>query len=353
MKPGVVDGAAVFLRVEAADQGEQGFVDHRDHVFFVDATAQVDPSHLLDVAAAADLTLESTEDGHQHASESPAQHAEQDKQHDHAGNDPHFWLDPLRYAAVARAIGLRLAADDPARAAAYSKNTDAFVAKLTALDRDYRTGLKACTHKVIVTSHSAFGYLAQRYGLDQHGIAGLSPEVEPSAAPDKASANGNQWGDSVGDSLGAGGLGLSGIGEGGGGERSRNPNTQSCVLRIASQQGAVALLVGDIEKAQERALLERQAAIAADVLLVPHHGSKTSSSAPFLDAVQPRVALVQAAYRSRFWHPAAEVMQRYHQRGIAVWDSARCGAATWQSIDPAQVLCEREQQRRYWQHRID
>lgn len=146
-----------------------------------EATAQVDPSHLLDVAAAADLTLESTEDGREHG-ESPAEHAEQDKDHDHAGNDPHFWLDPLRYAAVAKTIGLRLATDDPANAAAYGKNTDAFVAKLTALDRDYRAGLTSCTHKVIVTSHSAFGYLAQRYGLDQHGIAGLSPEVEPSAA---------------------------------------------------------------------------------------------------------------------------------------------------------------------------
>ena len=141
-------------------------------------------------------------------------------------------------------------------------------------------------------------------------------------------------------------------GEGGGAVRARNPNTHSCVLRIASKDGAVALLVGDIEKAQERALLERQAPLAADVLLVPHHGSKTSSSGEFLDAVQPRVALVQAAYRSRFGHPAAEVMQRYQQRGIAVWDSARCGAATWQSSQPAQVLCERQQQRRYWQHQI-
>ena len=136
------------------------------------------------------------------------------------------------------------------------------------------------------------------------------------------------------------------------GQRSRNPNTHSCVLRISTPQGAVALLAGDIEKPQERALLERQAPLAADVLLVPHHGSKTSSSGDFLDAVQPRVALVQAAYRSRFGHPAAEVMQRYHERGIAVWESAHCGAATWQSTDPAQVLCEREQQRRYWQHQI-
>ena len=141
-------------------------------------------------------------------------------------------------------------------------------------------------------------------------------------------------------------------GEGGGGERAHNPNTQSCVLRIASAQGAVALLVGDIEKPQEQALLDRQAPLAADVLLVPHHGSKTSSSGAFLDAVQPRVALVQAAYRSRFGHPAAPVMQRYRERGIAVWDSAHCGAATWQSSQPAQVQCERQQQRRYWQHQI-
>ena len=68
--------------------------------------------------------------------------------------------------------------------------------------------------------------------------------------------------------------------------------------------------------------------------------------------MQPRVALVQAAYRSRFGHPAAPVLQRYQERGIAVWDSARCGAATWQSSQPAQVRCEREQQRRYWQHQI-
>ncbi|MDD2713343.1 MAG: DNA internalization-related competence protein ComEC/Rec2, partial [Simplicispira sp.] len=127
----------------------------------------------------------------------------------------------------------------------------------------------------------------------------------------------------------------------GNGARAPNPNTHSCVLRIAAHTGASALLAGDIEKAQEQALLARQAPVAADVLLVPHHGSKTSSSAAFLDAVQPRAALVQAAYRSRFGHPAPEVVQRYRERGIAVVDSARCGAAVWRSEQPAQVLCER------------
>ena len=145
---------------------------------------------------------------------------------------------------------------------------------------------------------------------------------------------------------------LPGAGTPAAGGRTPASNTLSCVLRIASQQGAVALLVGDIEKAQEQALLERAAPLAADVLLVPHHGSKTSSSAAFLDAVQPRTALVQAAYRSRFGHPAPEVVQRYRERGVQVIGSARCGAATWRSQQPAQVQCEREVQRRYWQHGI-
>ena len=136
------------------------------------------------------------------------------------------------------------------------------------------------------------------------------------------------------------------------GGRAPPPNTLSCVLRVASRTGAVALLAGDIEKAQEQALLARAAPLAADLLLVPHHGSKTSSSAAFLDAVQPRSALVQAAYRSRFGHPAPEVVQRYRERGVQVVDSARCGAARWQSERPGEVLCERQQQPRYWQHRI-
>jgi zinc transport system substrate-binding protein len=139
-----------------------------------DAMAQVDPSHVLDVADAAALTLPATEDGH--AGEAPAAHAE------HSSDDPHFWLDPQRYAAVAKAIGARLAKDDPAKAATYTANTDAFVAKLTALDGEFTKGLASCSSPVLVTSHAAFGYLAKRYGLEQHGISGISPEAEPSAA---------------------------------------------------------------------------------------------------------------------------------------------------------------------------
>lgn len=128
------------------------------------------------------------------------------------------------------------------------------------------------------------------------------------------------------------------------------PNAHSCVLLVRAAGGASALLAGDIERAQEQALLDAGAPLAADLLLVPHHGSKTSSSDGFLAAVRPRVALVQAAYRSRFGHPAPEVVARLQTHGARVVDSAHCGAATWRSDTPGQVRCEREAARRYWQH---
>ncbi len=130
------------------------------------------------------------------------------------------------------------------------------------------------------------------------------------------------------------------------------PNALSCVLRISNGTQA-ALLVGDIEQAQEaRLVASRGGGLQADLLLVPHHGSKTSSSEAFLDAVKPKIALVQAGYRNRFGHPAASVIDRYEARSIAVFDSAHCGAASWASAAPADVKCERESALRYWHHRV-
>jgi len=130
--------------------------------------------------------------------------------------------------------------------------------------------------------------------------------------------------------------------------RTRKPNEVSCVLRIGTPQASV-LLAGDIEAPQELALV--QAGLGpVDVLLAPHHGSKTSSSLPFLQALQPQWALVQAGYRNRFAHPAPEVVARYQAQGITLVESARCGAATWQSQIPGKVHCERAQRRRYWHH---
>jgi competence protein ComEC len=129
------------------------------------------------------------------------------------------------------------------------------------------------------------------------------------------------------------------------------PNTLSCVLRISAGQHA-ALLAGDIEAAQEAALVQRGAPLRADLLLVPHHGSKTSSTDVFLDAVQPRFAWVQSGYRNRFGHPAAPVLQRYQARNVVVHDSPRCGAMAWSTEAPDGVDCTRVVQQRYWHHRL-
>ncbi|MEJ8839086.1 DNA internalization-related competence protein ComEC/Rec2 [Ramlibacter sp. AN1133] len=127
------------------------------------------------------------------------------------------------------------------------------------------------------------------------------------------------------------------------------PNAMSCVLRVDNGH-ASALLAGDIEQPQEAALLARAAPLAADVLLVPHHGSRTSSSQAFLEAVRPWAALVQAGYRNRFGHPAPAVQHRYQERGIVLALSPRCGAARWDSRTARVLQCERQVAPHYWHH---
>ena len=135
-------------------------------------------------------------------------------------------------------------------------------------------------------------------------------------------------------------------------DTSNKSNAMSCVLRI-STGGKTALLTGDIEAPQESRLLATPgmpAKLKADFLLMPHHGSKTSSSAAFLDAVGPQFALAQAGYRNRFGHPVAAVLARYRERAISVVQSSTCGAATWRSDDGGQVVCQRRLGQRYWHH---
>ena len=103
-------------------------------------------------------------------------------------------------------------------------------------------------------------------------------------------------------------------------------NDSSCVLRIRVGETAV-LLSGDIERGAEEALLELGGAgLASELLIAPHHGSQTSSSLPFLVAVQPHYVAVSAGYRSQFGHPAPQVTQRYEAQGISVWNTALSGA---------------------------
>ena len=143
-------------------------------------------------------------------------------------------------------------------------------------------------------------------------------------------------------------------------ESPQKSNAMSCVLRISTPHQS-ALLAGDIEQAQEARLVRNHqtganvtesGVLKSDVLLVPHHGSKTSSSAAFLDAVQPQFAVVQAGYRNRYGHPAASVLKRYNERNIKVLDTAHCGALLWSSSLPKEMRCHRAIAKRYWHHQV-
>lgn len=124
-------------------------------------------------------TLTALED---HGTETGADEHGHEHHGDEAGADPHIWLDPVKYAEVAKGVGKSLEKTDPDHAADYRKNTDALVTKLDGLNTAYENGLKNTTTKTFITTHSAFGYLAERYGLTQEGIAGVDPEAEPSPA---------------------------------------------------------------------------------------------------------------------------------------------------------------------------
>lgn len=131
-----------------------------------DAVAQADrdSDEVVDVAEVVDLHAE----GHD------------DERHDHGGDDPHFWLDPRATAEVTREVAARLAAVDPDHARTYATNAQRLVGELEALDADFEAGLEDCRTRTIVTSHAAFGHLAERYDLTQVAIAGVDPSNEPS-----------------------------------------------------------------------------------------------------------------------------------------------------------------------------
>ncbi|MBG7698341.1 zinc ABC transporter substrate-binding protein [Streptomyces sp. MC1] len=98
------------------------------------------------------------------------------------GKDPHLWIDPVRYAQVAEGVGKAFEKADPEHAADYKKNTAALVKQLNDLNTEFKDGLAHTRSKVFITTHAAFGYLAERYGLTEEAINGLDPESEPSAA---------------------------------------------------------------------------------------------------------------------------------------------------------------------------
>jgi competence protein ComEC len=126
------------------------------------------------------------------------------------------------------------------------------------------------------------------------------------------------------------------------------PNARSCTLRITNGRTAI-LLAGDIEAAQEAALVSNGAdGLRADVLLAPHHGSGTSSTQAFLQAVRPSVSVFQVGWRNRYKHPKKDVYERYGQLGIERLRTDELGALTLEFGGEAAAQAYRRQHARYW-----
>ncbi|MFF6800996.1 metal ABC transporter solute-binding protein, Zn/Mn family [Streptomyces sp. NPDC012616] len=141
-----------------------------------DAVAQSQVKTKIDAASLTSLEKHGNEVGG-HA----AEHDDHENE-ELAGLDPHIWLDPVRYAQVAEGVGKAFEKADPDHAADYRTNTATLVKKLGDLNTEFKDGLANTKSKVFVTTHAAFGYLAERYGLTEEAINGLDPESEPSAA---------------------------------------------------------------------------------------------------------------------------------------------------------------------------
>ncbi|NAZ87639.1 metal ABC transporter substrate-binding protein [Kineococcus indalonis] len=148
------------LELSAQQVGELGEADLVVHLSglqpAVDEALEVQaPAHLVDAAPLADLH-----------------------------GDPHFWLDPTRVARLAEQVAEAASEVDAAGAQQYAANAEQLGQELAELDREYATALAPCAGAgaTLVTAHEAFGYLAQRYGLQQLGIKGIDPHVDPSPA---------------------------------------------------------------------------------------------------------------------------------------------------------------------------
>jgi competence protein ComEC len=133
---------------------------------------------------------------------------------------------------------------------------------------------------------------------------------------------------------------------------SRRTNDMSCVIRITTGRHSM-LLTSDIETVSEAALRRRRGAdLRADVLTVPHHGSRTSSSAEFVEAVGARTAIFPVGYRNRFGHPRDDIVARYRASGARLARTDADGALTVRlAADGVEMLAEREERRRYWHDR--
>ncbi|WP_132207324.1 metal ABC transporter substrate-binding protein [Kribbella steppae] len=173
-------GGIAEAKLVVYEKGLQPAVDEAIEQNAKDAGFDIAPAAKLEATGA---DFEEHEEGEAHAEEGsttakPAAFTE-------AGNealDPHFWLDPVRYADVVQAVTDKLVETDSANADGYKARAKTLLAEVGTLDSEYKTGLATCKLKTFVTSHQAFAYLAKRYGLTMVGIAGFTPDAEPTPA---------------------------------------------------------------------------------------------------------------------------------------------------------------------------
>lgn len=128
-------------------------------------------------------------------------------------------------------------------------------------------------------------------------------------------------------------------------------NNASCVLRISNGDHSL-LLTGDIEAAAEETLVGHPYG-ASDIMLVPHHGSRTSSSVEFIRTVSPKVAIVTSGYRNRYGFPLPDILERY--RGVEVYNTAIDGMISLSALRgaPIDIVAWRRASHKYWRHQAD
>lgn len=134
-------------------------------------------------------------------------------------------------------------------------------------------------------------------------------------------------------------------------------NNHSCVLRVSNQNSSM-LIPGDIEGKVERILVNKHGQmLESDLLIMPHHGSNTSSSSALLEAVSPSLSIVSAGYKNRFGHPTKKVLARYESIGSKVLNTAYEGAIQLEfseNMDTVPVIVKRQRKDKvhYWNHRF-
>lgn len=136
---------------------------------------------------------------------------------------------------------------------------------------------------------------------------------------------------------------------------NRRRNDLSCVLKVSSPAGSV-LFTGDIEKKAENYLLQRYASqLKSEVLIVPHHGSSTSSGIEFIEAIKPKLSIISAGYKNRYKLPSSKVIARYEQMDSSLLNTANLGAVTFRMRlnEDFTVSNYRQTATKYWHHVLD